>query len=260
MHEEARGGVCDAAPCRRAYVLLGIAERRRKEAEAAERAARVWRARVIRALDLQDGESLVLALLPANDRPITMSPEERRHRFLDHLRAIVRAALEESAGASAAEMPPASDQPAARVQPLSELACATCKGHCCAWGGEHAYVDVPSVRRYLTAKPQWSADDLVTALAAKLPEQTYENSCVYHTEGGCALPRWMRSDTCNDFACEALQRLLGRVADDAAPRVLAAGMQQTRIVHGAIFDAQGMQAWIPEEAGTLGPPAATEAG
>jgi len=38
-------------------------------------------------------------------------------------------------------------------------------------------------------------------------KKTFVNSCVYHTQTGCCLPRIMRSDTCNEFLCDTLIEL-----------------------------------------------------
>ena len=38
----------------------------------------------------------------------------------------------------------------------------------------------------------------------RIPETSYEASCVYHTETGCVLPRAIRSSTFNEFKCTGL--------------------------------------------------------
>jgi hypothetical protein len=40
-----------------------------------------------------------------------------------------------------------------------------------------------------------------------LPEKSFKDSCVNHTEKGCSLPKNMRSHVCNDYLCDPLNNL-----------------------------------------------------
>jgi hypothetical protein len=55
-----------------------------------------------------------------------------------------------------------------------------------------------------------------------LGERTYENSCVYHQQQGCGLPRELRSDICNSFECEELAELHREARASGEPLLLVA--------------------------------------
>ena len=74
-------------------------------------------------------------------------------------------------------------------------------------GGDHAYVTADTIRRVMRQQPQWSPADIVQAYMDRVADRTERHSCINHTASGCALPREMRADTCNDFACAALSTL-----------------------------------------------------
>ena len=38
-----------------------------------------------------------------------------------------------------------------------------------------------------------------------ISDKVYENSCIYHTETGCSLPRELRSNICNNFFCQPIK-------------------------------------------------------
>ncbi len=88
--------------------------------------------------------------------------------------------------------------------PIEVKACEVCAGACCTKGENHAYLSKETIARYLTFHPDHSQDQIVQAHMACLPNLVYENSCAFHTETGCRLPRNLRSSTCNEFKCDAL--------------------------------------------------------
>lgn len=85
--------------------------------------------------------------------------------------------------------------PAKRTTPI----CAECKGWCCRSGGNRAYIGADDLVRIfaLDASPQQIAD----AYVRHIPEKIYKDSCIYHSETGCGLPRAMRSEVCLGFVC-----------------------------------------------------------
>ena len=68
-------------------------------------------------------------------------------------------------------------------------------------------------------------------------------SCVYHGADGCALPRALRSDTCNRYFCEGLQRV--RDAGREVPvRLFLAQITEGRqgdVRSGAFVDARDVR-------------------
>ncbi len=85
--------------------------------------------------------------------------------------------------------------------------CSTCRGTCCKAGENHAFVTravltrVKAERRFPTDAP------LLQAYLDRVPEEARQGSCIYHGARGCALPRTMRSETCNRFLCYPLKQL-----------------------------------------------------
>jgi hypothetical protein len=58
----------------------------------------------------------------------------------------------------------------------------------------------------------------MSAYLSYLPEKTFKESCVYHTETGCSLPRDMRSHVCNDYLCDTLYELKDLFSREDVPK------------------------------------------
>ena len=100
-------------------------------------------------------------------------------------------------------------------------ACARCRGHCCSYGGNHAYLRVDALERYMKAHPEKSDDEVLDDYMARVAERTYHESCAYHGKLGCTLSRDMRSNVCNNFYCYGLTQLRTAVETGAQPRAFA---------------------------------------
>lgn len=85
--------------------------------------------------------------------------------------------------------------------------CRTCRGSCCKSGETHAYLTRAVLARVKTEQRIATNASLLQAYLARVPEVAYQNSCIYHGAEGCALPRAMRSQTCNRFLCYPLKQL-----------------------------------------------------
>jgi hypothetical protein len=156
-------------------------------------------------------ESFAVALLPSNDRPIVRLPENRRRAFRDHLRRLIgraaaqRAAAGSSAGIASGPAHAAAENRIGDEAAASGRACATCGGRCCQPGREHAFQTTADIRRYMAAHPRAHPQQLLEAYLSRLPDRSYQDSCVYHAEIGCVLPHEMRSQTCKAFQCEEIE-------------------------------------------------------
>lgn len=85
--------------------------------------------------------------------------------------------------------------------------CRTCSGSCCKSGEDHAYLTRAVLSR---VKKELKLADEASILKTYLdlvPKVSHEGSCIYHAAEGCALPRAMRSETCNRFICYPLKQL-----------------------------------------------------
>jgi hypothetical protein len=152
-------------------------------------------------------------LLPSGPQRDSAVTPDRLTRYCAHLQ---QAALEASRMASvpAPQMPEWIAAPAG-ASTLPGRLCGQCDGGCCTRGGDDAYLAAPTLRRFMDAHPAAGVDDVVAAYLAHVPAQAREGSCINHTGAGCNLPRALRSETCNVFACAALGSLLA--AQRAAP-------------------------------------------
>lgn len=90
---------------------------------------------------------------------------------------------------------------------LCDQLCIMCKGGCCAKGGEHAYLSVFSMRRYMDDHPELSPADIRQQYVSNIVSESIEGACINQTKMGCALPRELRSDICNGFYCDTVKDL-----------------------------------------------------
>jgi hypothetical protein len=212
------GGLCRSRSCRRKHQLALLRERRRALRDVAIAAARRRLARLGRRPGLADPATVPIAVLPANQRRLAVLPAERRRAFRAHLAAAIAEAIRHPRSRRAGALPPPAAPP-----PAVAAACATCAGHCCTLGAEHAFLDADVVRRYRARTGIDSPRALARAFLRYLPAIGYRDSCVYHARTGCSLPREMRADLCNRFYCGALREQWSMLEGaDAAPVVLAA--------------------------------------
>ena len=140
--------------------------------------------------------------VPAYGGRIEPLPAARRRAFATHLNGIVAEAFANPAP----RVRDAASGPA--PSPASRAACATCRGQCCAHGGEHAYLDEDTIRRVARAWPELGARGVAALYRTRLDKQSFAGSCVFHGAQGCRLPRELRSDLCNEFYCNALKLFL----------------------------------------------------
>ncbi|MGV7210363.1 hypothetical protein ACLB1G_21225 [Oxalobacteraceae bacterium A2-2] len=213
---------------RRHLADVAAAAAARKLAEVAENAAG-WAALRTRLRDTQALEPLQL-LLPTGPRRARPLSARRRERYRAHLLGIVA----EASGMPSAGAPAAGTSSAAMPSAVSAMPgrlCALCGGGCCTRGGEQAYLSAATLRRFMDARPQLSPAEVVAAYLEHVAPAPQARSCINHTRHGCSLPRDMRSDICNRFACEPLARLLaaqrgGDGKTGALPVVLVIRRQQ----------------------------------
>jgi hypothetical protein len=215
--EATRGEVCCRAPCQQQHLGEQAAARRR--AEQAFRKAMTGRAQSFlrQQTDLPPGLTVSLAIVPANTRSTSQLPEARKQAFLEHLGRVV-AAEEDARETPSDELTtpysvpaPLDPPPSAEQDQLLGLSCAVCRGHCCRQGVEHAFQDVSSMRRIRKFLGEPTPAGLLAQYSARLPTESYTDSCVFHTEQGCNLPREMRSDMCNTWICAGQHRWLAEL-------------------------------------------------
>jgi len=182
-------------------------------------------------------ERILRARLPANEQPIVPLREERRAVFAEN----ISAALDRAMSDPDRPFPETTETPADQG-PLIRASCTACRGSCCSYGGDRAYLYPDHFRRLLRDHPGKSREEILSEYRSHLPPAVYDGSCVYHTDSGCALPRSMRSNLCNTFLCGDLEDLLqAQPQEGAALPVLAVCVREgaAEIVRSALFDGQG---------------------
>ena len=86
--------------------------------------------------------------------------------------------------------------------------CATCQGHCCKGGGEHAYIDERTMARVRRDYPDLDAGKIIGLYLARLAPSSYRLSCLFHGPLGCTLGRTLRAELCNAYYCNGLRDFL----------------------------------------------------
>lgn len=230
-HQAVRG-FCDAEACGDAY-MRGLVK------DAAARSRRDHEALLADAIDKASDEldraaaalsvprdALAIAVLPHQDRPLEALPEPRRAEFAERLDALIAEAfaeaLDDPDGEKARiEAARAAHEPDER--PEFSAGCATCAGSCCTLGAAtHAFLSAEDIRRHRLRHPDGAASEARAAYLDRLPARSVHDSCVYHGEAGCVLPRAMRADICNEFHCVGLGAMGGLLAEGARPVALVA--------------------------------------
>ena len=224
-------------------------ERERLQQEELRERVRVYRDEVAGLLGIDEPESFAPMVVPANQSPLTNLPGKRRGDFRDHLVALIseaakqlRAAPHGPKGVSplGGQVPcPPNGRSAGTINHGSEMlpifrsACATCGGGCCALGGNHAYLNAQTIRRYMEEHPSQPAGYVLGAFLSRLSERTYRDSCIYHGENGCGLPPEMRSASCTSFECTEFARLRSECSDGGPRRAFLAAVDGNKIVRSA---------------------------
>ena len=183
--------------------------------------------------------------LPSNNQAIVPLPRERRQAFEIHLRAIV---------AEAGNPPPdpsdeRSTAEGAGTNPVSRLlgnACGICRGWCCYKGaGQNAYLKPESILVYRQRNTGVSGEEIISDYLGRIPDDSYEDSCVFHGRQGCVLPTRLRSETCNWYLCDSLIELSRSAALEDRATVFAVATTNLESGRLALFDADGVR-WSEE--------------
>ena len=145
-------------------------------------------------------------VVPTGPRRSVRPSGERREAYRLHLVRIIGEARAMPIATMAAPDDGASAGATGGAGMVGRL-CAFCGGGCCTMGGEQAYLGPQTMRRFMDGHPQLSNEEVLSAYLGRVAARTRIDSCINHTGAGCSLPREMRSDICNHFACEPLARL-----------------------------------------------------
>jgi hypothetical protein len=137
--------------------------------------------------------------LPGFDAPLVPVAAGRREALAAHVRELL-ADLKTPARAARKAGP----APPAEV-PGVATGCALCRGYCCRTGGNEAYLNPKTLARVWSERAHLTAEDLVAAYLEAVPDLAFADSCIFHAERGCNLPRAMRSNVCHTYECTPLR-------------------------------------------------------
>lgn len=87
-------------------------------------------------------------------------------------------------------------------------ACAVCRGHCCSKGGDDAYLDENAIAQAWARHPRLSKRALMQLYLDAVPKKSFADSCIFHAERGCSLPRSLRAPVSEAYLCGPLMRLM----------------------------------------------------
>lgn len=129
--------------------------------------------------------------------------------------------------------------------PIIAAICATCQGNCCQHGRDnHAYLTGETLQRWRDDNPGSDTDEVCEKYLSYIPPRHTENSCLYHTSIGCALPRKMRADICNRYLCNharaASENMPQPSVPTATPEILIVAQENSIPQRANLTDMQNM--------------------
>lgn len=229
VHEAVRA-VCSRPECLRRLALRDATTR---ELERFERRRRIAAAAICKAESPDPAavpEASVPVVVPVPVMPgrVVHLPARRRRAFLRRLIGVLREVWSEPGPVASVAATPSDGAPsdtAARARFLA-VACATCRGSCCQVGVDHAFIDASVLRELRRREPDVPPIEWFSRYRRRLPEQAFNDSCVFHTRTGCALPRSLRSSICEQHLCRDLLRALEATPDVARRTVWLAAIPE----------------------------------
>ncbi len=210
------GEACEQEYCRAELEARLSRVRKDLELQGAREATALLKERELRALrpGVIPAEA-VLAILPGANRPITMQHPARRTLLRERLTGLVEDADADPDGPTGD--PATSESPPTASDLLARAGCTACRGYCCKLGEDHAFLRPATLRRFHKANPELTGAQVVDAYLAYVPKESAEGGCVFQGREGCTLPRSLRSDVCNRYLCEDLERVQKAVAGTSKP-------------------------------------------
>jgi len=242
---ERHENICGALACRGPWLQQQIAEQKRKEKAAQasiDDGGREYLQQKFPELHEKtlSGKSLLI-VVPAIDYDQAPQPAERVAAF--------RRVLEEAC----VEADQLANHPLRRNRLLSGYeprdkdcdsravinACSTCRGWCCRMGHQHAYLSPEFLAWRFVQDESLTSEAMIDDYIDRIPEKSQNDSCLYHTEMGCALPREIRSSTCNDFLCPGLRQHKASIDQDPHQPTVVVAFDGEEYLRAADMDAAG---------------------
>lgn len=250
-------GTCDDRECQSVDAAYRLADKKRLSEERQNRiqaAGLESRDRQAHVHLVPDPEKFQVVVVPHIDLPLCSPDAERVERVRARFRSIVNWALTHESHESELPQRPGwnseqitdssiyrpddiATEATETEAPFFGTGCRLCRGACCRTGADHAYLNIGQVRAFIAANPGLSEDEIVNSYFCHVPELSIENSCIFHGEKGCTLPRDMRSDMCNRWLCRGLKEIRAKLELGSVPSfyVVAAREQGSEDLAGEEF-------------------------
>ena len=217
FHQQWAGDTCDDWRCRWTKLDREMETHRQEAADAlGEKQPNTYRALVV----------------PHRSGATKNLPARRREGHLEFLDGLVMKVMQgEICGEKICTEPGDSN-----INPPAALAagvCAVCAGACCHRAGDYAFLDTTAIKRFMAQNCKMEPSSIVSTYSAYLPARSFAGSCVYHTFDGCALPRSLRADICNNYRRSGLKKAENWADNDGTTHVYVAVRKDNTIKRGA---------------------------
>lgn len=232
FHQQWSGDICDDWRCRWAKLDRGM---------------QVHRQEAARAIGEARPEVYRVVVVPHRLGSINTLPHNRRSAHLEFLNELVTKVTQDGrcAGEPCIEQEGPDGRPPAA---LTAAVCAVCAGACCHRAGDRAFLNTVAIDRFMAANDAMQPAHIISTYVAHLPERSFKDSCVYHTLGGCALPRSLRADVCNSYRCSGLKQAEQWARSDGTTRIYVVVRKDNRIRRAAFVHSGGIRHYPPTDA------------
>jgi len=163
-----------------------------------------------------DEKNVHLLTIPSGLSRLVATSKKRIKNYTEHLNSIISQAIDLSESSevifgqrhdahitSLAVEKKLTENP--KINTINDKLCSMCKGGCCTAGRNKAYLTVDIIRRFMDINSGLSSKDILDLYVSNIRSITVDGACINQTKIGCALPREMRSNTCNGYYCDSLK-------------------------------------------------------
>ncbi|WP_319410078.1 hypothetical protein [uncultured Desulfosarcina sp.] len=217
FHQQVSGQICDDWRCKSTVLDKEMAAHRKKAAAV---------------LGVRRPESYPMVVVPDDPADVERLPDLRKQVHAAFLYDLCVKGFQ--AGIDGGEDPLDINPP--EIGPPAVVAsrvCGVCRGTCCHLGKEHAFLDAAAIGRFAARCGIADPLDIVHAYTAYLPQISVKDACVYQSEQGCTLPRWMRADICNTYRCQGLKQAERLIRNHETSRLYVVVRKDNRIARAA---------------------------
>jgi stage V sporulation protein SpoVS len=220
-------GFCESPKCLVAIGQRRVADRHAEERAAIQAVAEAHRQALMTQHPHLRKSGVDVVVVPGFDAAMQPMIKQRRDTLRTHLEEVLSATPLEVAKHLAIQRSNATQQ-------VLNAACATCRGYCCRKGGDSAYIKAETIARVRRHHPDLSNDAIAATYINAVPEISATDSCIFHGEQGCTLPRDFRADICNDYHCSPLE---GWINGESRLPAVTVAIDDGQIVRSTLIEA-----------------------